>query len=381
MEIALLKKIFYSAKTGFQPSKLYGKAKAINPRITKKQVDSFLKDQSANQPFFQRKVKVHYPLIATRSGRIQIDLMDMSNEDIVKNKGKKWIFCAIDVFSRYAWFYTQKNKTVKSCVESLNALIRDVPFKIYQIDSDSESAFLSREFIRILQKEEIIQNLAPIGDKHRMGIVERLNLTVRQFLNRYKEAYKTNDWSSALSGFSENYNTTTHRTLRMSPREALASGLGSLKYQFNQTINASNESYNKESIQVGDKVRLRIRHAIFDKKSSSGVWTKTIHTVEKIDVSEISVNDRKTTYRKEDLLKIRDAQGPDEPDDERIKDEPEERQKDRLKSQQAEKRITRAIAKEGIARSDLREPTDEERSERALRRIRNPINRPFMISN
>ena len=60
----LLKQVYYDPKTGLQGSKLYQKAKAINPNVTHKMVKEFLAEQSTAQIFQRRTVKHHYPLIA-----------------------------------------------------------------------------------------------------------------------------------------------------------------------------------------------------------------------------------------------------------------------------------------------------------------------------
>ena len=200
----ILKRIFYDPKTGLRSSSLYTQARKIDPTITREMTQDFLEKQGVVQVFKQRKVSVFYPLIAMKPGRIQIDLMDMSNEDTVTNKGSKWLFCAVDVFSRYAFCYPQKSKSDSSCIESLRSLIRDakdVGIIIYQIDSDSESSFQSRQFKSLLKSEDITQNLVPLGDKHRVGIVERFNGTVRKYLNRLKTAFKTTNWISSIPDF------------------------------------------------------------------------------------------------------------------------------------------------------------------------------------
>src|SRR6185312_13093251 len=142
----LLERIYEDPRTGLSSSKLYTKAKAENPKITRKIVKEFLDRQSTNQIFHKRTVKNYYPIIShSVLSRIQIDLMDLSSMDVVKNKQRKWIFCAVDVFTRYAFCYPQLNKSEAECVASLKKLIKEVKdagFHIKQLDSDLESAFL-----------------------------------------------------------------------------------------------------------------------------------------------------------------------------------------------------------------------------------------------
>jgi hypothetical protein len=368
-----LEKLFYDTKTGFRPSTLYSRAKAINSNITRAVVKRFLDQQTVSQVFKPRKIKSFYPLIAMKPGRIQIDLMDFSNEDTVTNKNRKWLFCAVDVFSRYAFCYPQISKSESNCLTSLNQLIRDcrsVGITVYQIDSDSESAFTSRSFKSVLKEHQILQNLVPVGDKHRVGIVERFNGTVRQYLNRYKTAYKTTDWLSVIPDFVENYNTSRHSALdTQTPLEAIT-GTGATKYMFDQTIDAGDKDYNKVQFSVGDKVRLRKKYSLFEKRSD-GVWTRTIHTIEEIKRNEIYVNDRTEPYSRENLLNVNSGSMDVEVDERKAEEEEKIH-----KNQKIEKRITRSITKEGIDRErDIVTDIDA----KVLRRYRKERDHGFMI--
>ena len=50
----------------------------------------------------------------------------------------------------------------------------------------------------------------------------------------------------------------------------------------NQFIKADNDSVNKNEINIGDRVRLRIKRQLFE-KNSQAIFTKTLHTVERYE--------------------------------------------------------------------------------------------------
>lgn len=211
----LLRKLYYDPSTGFQSSKLYTRAKAIDTTITAKQVRAFLRDQPTEEVYKRRAIKHFYPLIARAPGRIQVDLMDMSNELSQSNSGMKWMYVAVDVYSRYAFTYPQRSKSVRDCVASLIHLQRDsatLGFQIYQIDSDNEAAFMSGPYKSVCTAHNIHQNFADVGSKHATGIVERMNLTIRTMYGKYKLATGRHDWVRILPSLTENYNTTRHST-------------------------------------------------------------------------------------------------------------------------------------------------------------------------
>jgi len=359
-----LRKIYADPRTGLSSSKLYKKAKEIDSSVTHSLVKKFLKDQELNQIFKQRKVKHFYPLVATGVfQRIQIDLADYVQENQVVNKKYKWLFCAIDVFTRYAFVYPQRDKTEKSCLESLHKLIEDVKekgYEINQIDSDKESAFLSRQFRKVCDTNGIKQNIIePIAGKHSMGVVERFNKTIRTLINQYKAIKKTGEWVSAVPDLVANYNESEHRTLGRSPEEAVKTGQGIIKYMIQQTMKADELSYNKEDIEIGDTVRLKIKRNLFD-KGSDAQWTKTLHKVIKIEKRNIFVEDRVHPYTKETLLKV------DNVDHLPTITEEEKENDKQVNEQKIERRVTRRMNKEGVE-SNTHEKTEEEKNERAIR--------------
>src|ERR1700710_993185 len=105
-----LKELYNNPLTGFlSESKLYAKAISLGIKVTHNSVKEFLKQQEVSQVFHERKVKHYFPLQSQYPfQRIQIDLLDMSNETV---RGFKFIFVAIDVYTRYAFCIPMKNKT------------------------------------------------------------------------------------------------------------------------------------------------------------------------------------------------------------------------------------------------------------------------------
>jgi len=357
-----LKRLYSDPRYGLSSSKLYKKAKSEDSSVTHSLVKTFLKDQELNQIFKQRKVKHFYPLIATGVfQRIQIDLADLIQENHVVNRNFKWLFCAVDVFTRYAFVYPQKDKSEKSCLESLNKLIDEVKEKGYdikQIDSDKESAFLSRKFQKTCESNGIKQNIVePVTGKHSLGIVERFNKTIRSLINQYKAIKKTGEWVSVVPDLVANYNESVHSSLKRSPEESVKIGKGAMEYMIRKTTEADNVSYNKEEIKVGDSVRLKLKRTLFEKGTKER-WTKTIHTVNKIDKRNIYVDDRINPYVKETLQKV-------DPSSLNIAigDDLNDQQ---IEEQKIERRITRRMGKEGVEKN-IHEKTDEEKTERVIR--------------
>jgi Integrase core domain len=278
------------------------------------------------------------------------------------------MFSAVDVYTRYAFSYPIKNKNESSCEEALKKLLKDVKkvypdAKIQQFDSDNEPSFLSGSFKKICKDNGIKQNLLPVTEQHATGIIERFNRTTREWINKYKVAYNTANWENVVPDFIHNYNNSVHSTIKTTPALAVSnSGLsGMSSYIYNQTLKASKQDFNKHELEVGTKVRLKIKRALFEKRTKEQ-FTKTIHTITEFRDGKFYVNDRVNGYSKEELLQVDKSI-----DREIISEETglprfaSQEEKDDLENEiqtrQIDRRVQRRINKEGI-----------EQNEQALRR-------------
>ena len=311
-----LNKIYYDARTGLRSERdLYLKAHAVDNSITYTIVKKFLKAQETHQIFHTRHLpKTFYPLQAHRPfQRIQIDLLDLTSSK-QHNSGYGWIMNAVDVYTRYAIAIPLKTKTTAQCFAGLKTILKDIAnlgFRVLQIDSDNEPAFLSKPFKKYCADLAISQNLSLPLDYPPKGIVERFNGTLRTLLTKYLNAYKTRDWYSHLSDLLENYNTSVNRGLGTTPTKAIADN--SL-YELKKTLQidkASHDVNNNDptantTIKVGDEVRVQIKKTLFEKGSSAS-FSKAIYTVEDIQGLEYYISEHINPYRKRELLKVTES--------------------------------------------------------------------------
>lgn len=362
----ILDKIYRDPSEGIFSSykPLYDKAKQIDKSITIKNVKDFLKDNDTHQVYHQRNI-VDYPIRSWEPfGKCQMDLLDISAEVTNKNRGMKFIFCLIDDYTKIVCARPIKSKNDNDVFTAFKSVIDEVKEKykhqIKEITSDNESSFRSKNFTTFCEENKIDQVFVDPGNKSAVGIIERFNRTLRMMIERYKSIHKTNAFIDVLPDLIKNYNTKWHRTLNQSPIKALESGNNSyyIKKQIKQVEKASEQPYNKEEYQVGDRVRLLIKKGLFDKGTKSN-FTKTVHTILKIENGLFFVNGRKSGYKKQDLLKTVSKQA-----DLQSGPRPEvvEASKDKK-----EKQLKRRLNKEGI--------TENRKTLRRSTRERRPVNR------
>ena len=93
--------------------------------------------------FERKKVIIHY-IDEIHS----CDLVDMGKYSRM-NKGYKYIFTNIDIFSKYAWAFPIKSKTIKDIKPYFQKIFKERKPKF--IWSDKESSFFSKEMLKFLK--------------------------------------------------------------------------------------------------------------------------------------------------------------------------------------------------------------------------------------
>ena len=214
------------------------------------------------------------------------DLVDMTQYSKI-NKGYKYIFTNIDVFSKIAYAFPLKSKKIqdiKPCFEKI--------FKINKpklIWSDKESSFLSKEMQQFFKDNNV--KIYHTNSHLKAVAIERFNRSLRELM--MKEFVKNNNtvWYNILPKLIKIYNNRYHSTIKMKPIQ----------------VNKNNEKYIKENIytydktskipkfKVNDLVRISLkRRDLFDKPSGNIKWSEElfkIHSINKSNVIAYKIKD------------------------------------------------------------------------------------------
>ena len=215
------------------------------------------------------------------------DLVDMTQYSKM-NKGYKYIFTNIDVFSKTAYAFPLKSKRIqdiKPCFEKI--FENNKPKYIW---SDKEPAFLSKEMQQFFKDNNV--KIYHTNSHLKAVVIERFNRSLRELM--MKEFVKNNNtvWYNILPKLIKIYNNRYHSTIKMKPTE----------------VNKSNEKYIKENIytynktsknpkfKVNDLVRISLkRRDLFDKSSSNIKWSEELFKIHSINRSNV------ITYKIKDL--------------------------------------------------------------------------------
>ena len=237
------------------------------------------------------------------------DLVDMSQYSKM-NKGYKYIFTNIDVFSKIAYAYPIKSKKIQDIKPCFEKIFKNNKPKF--IWSDREPAFLSKEMQQFFKNNNV--KIYHTNSHLKAVVIERFNRSLRELM--MKEFTKNNNtvWYNILPKLIKIYNNRYHSTLKMAPIE----------------INKSNEKYIKENIytydkisknprfKIGDLVRISLkRRDLFDKPSANIKWSEElfkIHSINKSNVITYKIKDLndeiiKGVFYEREMLKSKNTSG------------------------------------------------------------------------
>jgi hypothetical protein len=346
-----LRQIYYDPATGFSGAdKLYKRSKELGLSLTKAQIKKFLEDQETDQVFAKRKVKHYFPLVAYSAfSRIQIDLADVSQLAHWNNR-VKFLFCGIDIFTRYAWIIPLKSKGEMEVFNAFKLIVEDIEkrtgFPPSQVDSDMEASFLSRRFKKYCEDKLISQKLLPIDDYKGSGVIDRFIRSLREMINKYLTAYTTKTYIDVLPQLVENYNSRVNQGIQTAPNDAILDPDFDEKYwriikNKVSKAKASATQAGYSDFKIGDKVRVLLRKKVFE-KGTNAKWSSSIHKVEEMRDGLYFVNGRVSGYKPYELQKVGEVETL--PKDEAVATALEEEEKQVV----ADRRLTRRMNKEGV---------------------------------
>ena len=127
------------------------------------------------------------------------------------NKGIKYLLCAIDLFSKYAWVIPIKDKKGASIVNAFKKIISEgrKPNKIW-VDQGSE--FYNQSFKDFLKINNI--EMYSTYNEGKSVIAEGFIRTLKNKIFKHMAAISKNVYFDVLDDIVDKYNNTVHRTIK-----------------------------------------------------------------------------------------------------------------------------------------------------------------------
>jgi hypothetical protein len=261
--------------------------------------------------------------------------MDLMVYDRHEYHNYKYILVVVDVKSRYAMARALTNRTMPNIMKNIEEIFSEMgnPHNIQCDNEFSKSAFLA-----YCKKHNINTLFSLPEEKNKNSIVERLNGTIANLLQKWRQATGRYDWAKVLPDIMDNYNNNKHSTIKAKPIDV---------WQGRDT-NHQKVKVATYHFKVGNRVRIASSRGIFS-KGDALTYSKDIYTIRMIDGIRHYL-DNYVDWKKPYELQL--VKG--EPED---YEEPETEQEPIHVKTQSKRKLTRALNKEGI-----------EGSENALRR-------------
>ena len=197
------------------------------------------------------------------------DLADMQSLS-KKNKGIKYLLCAIDLFSKYTFVVPLKDKKGISIVNAFNKIIKQYNKKPNKVWVDQKGEFYNHNFKKWLSDNDII--MYSTYNEGKSVVAERFVRTLKNKLYKHMTATGKNVYYDVLDDIVNEYNNTKHNTIKMKPKD-----VGDNKRVY---IDEHNEKDSR--FKVGDRVRISKFKNIFAKGYTPN-WSKELFIFDKIN--------------------------------------------------------------------------------------------------
>ena len=182
-----------------------------------------------------------------------VDLADMQSLSR-KNKDIKYLSCAIDLFSKYAFVIPLKDKKGISIVNAFNKIIKQSNRKPNKIWVDQGGEFYNNVFEKWLSDNDII--MYSTSNKGKSVVAERFIRTLRSKLYKHMTATGKNVYYDGLDDVVNKYNNTKHSTIKMKP----------IDVRDNKRVYIDEHNEKRSRLKVGDRVRISKFKNIFAKE-------------------------------------------------------------------------------------------------------------------
>ena len=198
-----------------------------------------------------------------------VDLADMQSLSR-KNKGIKYLLCAIDLYSKYAFVIPLKDEKGISIVNVFNK-IKQSNRKPNKIWVDQASEFYNNNFKKWLSDNDI--NMYSTYNEGKSVVAERFMRTLKNKLYKHMAATGKNVYYDVLDDLVNKYNNTKHSTIKMKPIDVEDN---------NKRVYIDEHNEKDSRFKADDRVRISKFKNIFAKGYTPN-WSREIFIVNKIN--------------------------------------------------------------------------------------------------
>ena len=188
-----------------------------------------------------------------------------------KNKGTKYLLCAIDLYSKYAFVIPLKDKKGISIVNAFDKIIKQSNRKPNKVWVDQGGEFYNNVFKKWLPDNDII--MYSTYNEGKSVVAERFIRTLKNKLYKHMTATGKTVYYNALDDVVNKYNNTKHSTIKMKSIDVENN---------NKRVHIDEHNEKRSRFKVGDRVRISKFKNIFAQGYTPN-WSTEIFIVDKIN--------------------------------------------------------------------------------------------------
>ena len=150
------------------------------------------------------------------------------------NKGIRYLLCAIDLFSKYAFVVPLKDKKETSIVNAFQSILDSSKRKPNKIWIDQGSEFYYIHFGKWLKHNNI--EMYSTHNEGKSVITERFMRTLKNKIYKHMTAISKIVYFNVLNDFVDKYNNTYHKTIKMKPIDVKRDSFAEYNEESNEKI-------------------------------------------------------------------------------------------------------------------------------------------------
>ncbi len=292
----VLQKIYYDPKQGLiNAQKLFQKVRELGIKL--QDVKNFLQKQKTAQLYKGPTQKQFYPITAP-PGSYQCDLLFYPKTKKVNN-GYDTALTLIEITSRMAYCVPMKGKQTSEVIRAMEAFLKIPKLEIKNLTSDKGSEFISASWKKLMKEHGINHILADEQDHTKLGLIERLNRSIKNLISKYQTTYSTKKWIDVVDDLLENYNNTIHSSTGYAPAKVGPTELALIR--FRAAVKTGQLDQLKD-LNIGDKVRILQRKPLFGKEGAK--WSEEVYTITEDNTKSFKLEGMHRRYKHYELLKV-----------------------------------------------------------------------------
>ena len=295
--------------------KLLQLAKSEGIQTTLKDVKEFIASRSEEQQLKETKdtKQSHGHIVSYNPfNRLQLDIFVLKKYES-SNKGYGYILCIMDIFSRKAWCYAMKSKSLSDTTPAIKKFFSESGLHEFNkkalviIMSDSDAAFKGddrdedQNFQKILSDNNAVLEPVKLNDHHALGVIDIFAKNLKRVLSKEFLENKSTKWIDILPKIIEQYNSTPHTSLdNITPNDAITDPKKRMHVMHLNILKAKDNGFVAD-LKPGDKVR--VDDTAMFKKGTESRWSDEVHVIQSASGKTVTLADG-TTHRRNKVLSV-----------------------------------------------------------------------------